>query len=107
MLGRLKSNLALIKTFPETYLVHGASDIAVHPEQSVRAAAELTSLGVKNSLTIVPGAGHAVPMFEDGRYIVEAYEFLNRKLGISVQFTATAEERELLHRDALQEALSF
>ncbi|MCI0539754.1 MAG: alpha/beta hydrolase [Verrucomicrobiales bacterium] len=43
---------------PPTFLVHGAEDRGVPPEQSRRMADALKSAGVPAELVIVPGAGH-------------------------------------------------
>jgi acetyl esterase/lipase len=43
---------------PAGFIAHGANDVAVPTQQSVKLHAALVALGVDASLTIVPGVGH-------------------------------------------------
>jgi len=107
MLGQMSLNPACLINFPRTHLVHGTADFAVHPEQSFLAHRELVDKGVRAELRLIPGGGHGIASREGGRYVQEAYELISAVSGVQVDFSATKEELQLLHRNRAYEAISF
>jgi acetyl esterase/lipase len=66
---------------PPTFLVHGLEDCTIAPNQSVRMAEALHTLGVPTYLALVPDAGHnSSQCVEFGQLVVPLRAFFDRYL---------------------------
>lgn len=65
---------------PPYFIVHGADDPVVPPNQSELLHAALKKAGAVSTLTILPGAGHGGPGFAQPELATKVGEFLNKHL---------------------------